>query len=51
MSLAKNQNLNLSKIEEYCARYTTPLSPLLDELIKKTYEETQEPQMLSGQLS
>ena len=37
-------------IEEYAARHTTPLPPLLEELTRDTYATMKAPQMLSGQL-
>ena len=37
-------------IEAYATRHTTPLSPLLHELIDETYKSMDAPQMLSGQI-
>ncbi|MBI3742942.1 MAG: class I SAM-dependent methyltransferase [Chloroflexi bacterium] len=37
-------------IEDYAAKHTTPVSPLLQELTDETYKKMQAPQMLSGQL-
>jgi len=37
-------------IENYAAKHTTPVSPLLQELTDDTYKNMQFPQMLSGQL-
>jgi caffeoyl-CoA O-methyltransferase len=38
------------EIEKYVAEHTSPVSSLLDELEKKTYEKTLIPQMLSGKV-
>ncbi|MEE9285945.1 MAG: class I SAM-dependent methyltransferase [Dehalococcoidia bacterium] len=39
-----------NEIEQYAARHTSALPPLLEELTRATYESMQAPQMLSGQL-
>ncbi len=43
-------NLVSEELEQYCEKHSSPESPVLADLVKKTYSSTDLPQMLVGQV-